>query len=130
MKRGRQGREAPPRRSHVVFCASFDEDYAKPGKAEWLRRLGTVSFSLYLCHRLAFLLARGLCLLARDLWSAHAAWLNVWSIGLGLGLTVAFTALSFQTVEAPARRLGRRVRFSRSSRPGVARNALDGLTQR
>ena len=95
----------------LVFCASFDAGYARPGRAEGLRQLGTVSFSLYLCHVPAFLVARGIGLLARSRWSVDAAWLNAGSVGLGLALTALFTTVSFSAVETPARRRGRRVRF-------------------
>lgn len=103
----------------LVFCSSFDRGYARPGRAEWLRRLGDVSFSLYLCHSLAFLLARGIGLHARGLWGVDAAWLNAGSVGLGLALTGLFTALSFILVEAPARRRGRRVRFGGAGEAGA-----------
>ena len=95
----------------LVFCASFDEGYARPGRSEGLRRLGIVSFSLYLCHVPAFLLARGIGSFIRDRWGVDAGWLNAGSVGLGLALAALFTAVSFVAVEAPARRRGQRVRF-------------------
>ena len=92
----------------LVFCASFDAGYARPGRAEWLRRLGTASFSVYLCHGLAFLLAREIGILWRHRWGGDAAWLNAGSIGLGRGATAPCAAVAFRAGETPARRGGRR----------------------
>ena len=105
----------------LVFCASFDMGYARPGRAEKLRRLGTVSFSLYLCHMPAFLVARGIGLFVRHRWGVDAAWLNAGSVGLGLALTALFTGVSFSAVEAPARRRGQRFRFGGPVGTGASR---------
>ncbi len=109
----------------LVFCASFDRGYARPGRAEGLRRLGIVSFSLYLCHIPAFLLARVVGLLARDGGAADAAWLNACSTGLGLGLAAVITALSYRAVEVPMRRRGQRVRFGAAGAPPARQPRFD-----
>lgn len=95
----------------LVFCASFDKGYARPIKAEWLRLIGTVSFSLYLCHCLAFLLARGVGLFVQNHWGGSPGLLSIGSVALGLLLTFVFTILSYRLIEEPARRRSRRARF-------------------
>lgn len=96
----------------IVFCASFDKGYARPIAGEWLRGLGLVSFSLYLCHPVALLTGREMGLLLGSRLSIGSAGQNAIAISTGLSLTTMFTLLSYRLIEGPTRRIG--------SRPGFA----------
>jgi peptidoglycan/LPS O-acetylase OafA/YrhL len=88
----------------LVFFASFDRGYSMPPKSEWLRQLGLVSFSAYLCHMPAFLLGKEAAL------SIDASVLvqNLVAVTVGLSLTVCFTLASYRFIETPSRRFSRR----------------------
>ncbi len=94
----------------IVFCASFDKGYARPVAGEWLRGLGLVSYSLYLCHPPALLMGREIGLMLGPRLSIGTAGQNVVAVSTGLALTAMFTLLSYWLIEFPTRRFGSRAR--------------------
>lgn len=89
----------------IVFCASFDRGYVLPAFSNWLRPLGLVSFSAYLCHVPAFLLAREFALTLGAV-GFGGRLQNAAAVSLALLLAAAFALMSYVWVETPMRRKG------------------------
>ncbi len=97
--------------AYAVFTAGLAlRRRSVPG---WLRRLGTISYSVYLVHALVLVVVPPLSspLLAAAVWGV---------------LAVAASELTYRLVEQPGVRLGRRLRAARS--PGADRLQLVPLT--
>lgn len=89
----------------IVFCASFDRGYVLPAFSDWLRPLGLVSFSAYLCHIPAFLVAREIAITLGTV-GIGSILQNVVAVAVALLLAAAFSAMSYVWVETPMRRKG------------------------
>jgi len=94
----------------LVFCASYDSKFIEPPPliAKKLQLLGTVSFSLYCCHILCYLLSKEIALYYQHLYNLEGFAINIIALISAILLCSIFTILSIKLIENPSRNYGRK----------------------
>ncbi|NIX77001.1 acyltransferase family protein [Microvirga terricola] len=91
----------------IIFCSSYDKGYMIPPAAGWMRGMGKVSFSAYLCHMPAFLVAREAAISLGASFSLSDQVKNLVAVVFGVSLASAMSVLSYRFIESPSRRISR-----------------------
>lgn len=107
----------------LIFCASFGKGYVLPPSPlrPATRLIGQASYSLYLCHIPAYLVARETLL--RFGMESDALTIHLASLTIALVVLCLFAAASFRFVEKPTRKLGKSLGAARLEQEHHARSA-------
>lgn len=92
----------------IVYCASFDRGYMRVG-GDWMRRLGVVSFSVYLAHSVLLVLSKDIAISATFLTGNGTFTQNAFAFALAGTMIYYGSNFSYSCIEKPSRTYGRRL---------------------